>query len=998
MTDGAARSFLSSSELHEIEAQLAKFSSEPNVDLVQLRRTIDIQIKELRKLSSDRRFRDAIDKIEALFEAAPRDNAEGRAARSALLYLAEANDVVSDNLGVVGLLDDMYVVDWAYAAISQQTRCLPIINSLLDRWPFVADLAVVGSPPLQIDPYSQYVACAALRSLFENSGFSVLVLRENAGYPAICALMAAIQCAKLQADGLQQEFLAWPIGTPVKIGDGSDQFRATYSGSTTVAGRQKIWLGVRNNGRLTINMDMVPYIARAESTARSLSDGATISSWLKQRHVDPLVLLTGTNRKRLERQDAVLLIGPRHKLESYFSALCPFGGSVEGLLGAKYINSERVASDIGSAASDTPFIYACSDLETAVDLINSPPSHVSRWRVLVDGAKHGNAIFGALDRSGKDLAASICIFAELHEREAGKELGKRDVPLWYLEAHDVQAPSIGVLKGGVDELSLSIRRQGQYYYQTTRIVEVRDNFLEGVAESLRSDRRDRDEAPELGALDIQVSHFLKKATAFPLKNDAARDELAKAARNIVSNASVIASYHTRARKTMDAFKAFCERPHFFDREATLIRAIEGRKERGVTAIVCRSERVVESCRSSAERMNSFKSVAWTTMEELRRFSPVSHLIVPGWLDRMAMREIANNGYAEDVSLVLLPFEQRWLNSTLDANRRWERRLEAKTAAVLRNLSSRDGGNKDRLWLKQSEERIQMGGAIDAMEIDDNDLEGIEIDRLEAREIAIIEEQAVRERIGHDVARAQLVLFEEDGTFAYLPPDGRVIALKENAESPPAKKLNQRDAEAQLFRKVSELRPGIVLAFSRGGDRDLVDARADQFMERAERIRNSANRWKMALKRFLKPNWNDYVAFAQKLSEMGEGRDPSTIRAWATRTSSVAPMNFRKVVPLIAKITGDQDLQRNMVGTLEAIDLIYRARALAAEAIVNELFSGEINLQESHLVFTVGDTRMVYDLFRIRAVANIEKVAVEQIGKVKRLGDIAGSAPLSSGLH
>jgi hypothetical protein len=62
------------------------------------------------------------------------------------------------------------------------------------------------------------------------------------------------------------------------------------------------------------------------------------------------------------------------------------------------------------------------------------------------------------------------------------------------------------------------------------------------------------------------------------------------------------------------------------------------------------------------------------MDDLRKYAPVRHLIIPGWLDRMSMREIANNGYSEHVELILFPFEQRWLRATLDANRKWERNV------------------------------------------------------------------------------------------------------------------------------------------------------------------------------------------------------------------------------------------------------------------------------------------------------------------------------------
>ena len=115
----------------------------------------------------------------------------------------------------------------------------------------------------------------------------------------------------------------------------------------------------------------------------------------------------------------------------------------------------------------------------------------------------------------------------------------------------------------------------------------------------------------------------------------------------------------------------------------------------------------------------------------------------------------------------------------------------------------------------------------------------------------------------------------------------------------------------LFRKVSTLKSGDALAFSRSDERDLVDAWADQFIQNAAAVRATAGAWKDALKRHLDPTTRGYVDFSRRMAREGELRDPDTVRTWATYTNSIAPRNYRVLVPLIAKLTGDLDLQRRM---------------------------------------------------------------------------------------
>ena len=93
-------------------------------------------------------------KADALFEASARNGKEGAAARAALLYLADEDDAVGDAFGVLGLLDDVYVIDWAYAVVEGLTWCLPLLLAFLDQWPFVADLALAGTPPMPLDRFT----------------------------------------------------------------------------------------------------------------------------------------------------------------------------------------------------------------------------------------------------------------------------------------------------------------------------------------------------------------------------------------------------------------------------------------------------------------------------------------------------------------------------------------------------------------------------------------------------------------------------------------------------------------------------------------------------------------------------------------------------------------------------------------------------------------------------------------------------------------------------
>lgn len=142
---GAMASHLSAEELVDIEERLKSLEGAP-FDEAAVRPAIDAAVTELTAFAHSPQLQALGVKVDSLFVAARREGPTGRVARAALLYLAEEKDTVRDSEGFLGLMDDVYVVDVAFAAVEQQTRCLPLLNGLLADFPYVADVAVVGEP------------------------------------------------------------------------------------------------------------------------------------------------------------------------------------------------------------------------------------------------------------------------------------------------------------------------------------------------------------------------------------------------------------------------------------------------------------------------------------------------------------------------------------------------------------------------------------------------------------------------------------------------------------------------------------------------------------------------------------------------------------------------------------------------------------------------------------------------------------------------------------
>lgn len=977
------RGCLSGSELEEVDRYLAGFEDVHPFDREAIVRSIEPQVRLLATFSSVGDLTSIEAKIAALLDAAERPGDEYKPARAALYYLADEDDIVSDRSGVIGLVDDIYVIEWAYAAVESQTRCLPLLEAMLRRWPFIgtAGLAASGS---NLDRYGQYVCCAALFTLFRPTP-GALVLREIGAFPIVAAVAAGLEAARLQAGNFAEELSLWEVGDPVTISDGITSFHALFEGIIRVGAHARYKIRVGDSGSITVGDEVLPYLSRSGRAYKRLSRGQDLLLWLKDRNVDSLTHLTGTGRRRPERHEAILLVGPRWKLDEYLDLMTPLDTPPPALLGARWIDSHGDSTNLRGSATDRPLLYACADAATACELVADPPAHISCWRIIVDGARLGRNLHAIMSTSDRLDRVSVCIFAELHDREATAGLHKQGLQaLWYLEDQDVLVPPSTHSSAKVvsNPLRRFLARQSNHWTACQSFYNGTDEFLEAVAETLEAQAGIRRDDPALQSLDFSVATFLRRAIGVPIANDDHVDhDATRLTRSIMAQASMLSAYDEGAHRVRELFGSFlASGVRLSDRRAILKRIASEAPTSERMAVVCRSAPIASHCGDQTRSDPMLSRFDWMTLETLRRSAPYDRVVIPGWVDRETMREVGVNGYGATTDIILFPFERRWYDKTRSAARRWERQLENDTARFLKEISEKEFALPPARWREQLELRHHTSDVPDSSETidDETPTEHIEARAFEAL-IAALPKGAAHQQN----AKAQLVLFEEPGTYALLPPNGQVIVLWAEAADPVAS-IKLGGGERQLLVNVSALKPGMLLALPETTDRDLIDARADQLLVNASSVRAAADRWKHALKRHFAAGLDTYSAFSLRMSEAGQSRDVFTIKSWANDTRSIAPRNYRTVVPLLARLTQDEELIEGGDATISAIDQIYRARTRAAELLIGQIFSGELDLSGPQLEITVSGRRLNFGLHKVERCAGVRDVPIELVGRAGNL--------------
>src|SRR5690606_4050173 len=120
------------------------------------------------------------------------------------------------------------------------------------------------------------------------------------------------------------------------ISDGTTSFHAVFGGMISVGAHLRYKIHVGDNGSITVGDEVLPYLSRSGRVYKRLSRGQDILLWLKDRNVDSLTHLTGSGRRRPERHEAILLVGPRWKLDEYLGLITPLDTTPPALLGARW--------------------------------------------------------------------------------------------------------------------------------------------------------------------------------------------------------------------------------------------------------------------------------------------------------------------------------------------------------------------------------------------------------------------------------------------------------------------------------------------------------------------------------------------------------------------------------------------------------------------------------------------------------------------------------------
>ena len=909
-----------------------------------------------------------------------------------LRYVLERQDVVPDDLGYLGLVDDIHAIEVTFRNLNGQKALRPLVEWLSVRQPLLARISFLhGRNAIRIDQYLQAVFGLSLVGETGQSTRTCLVMPETSICGLIGAFLAAVYSIRTQISS-RDESVAFSPRDDIILSDASVVVAVRYTGRREYEGASFHTVEIRDGWRTITDLELAS-ADKSPTAHRTLSADKDFNVWRRTHRPSPLRNLVGADFSFESIRPEVLLLTRRNRLDELVPELRPMGSTIPELVGLRYVASTGTKSVFPGRPMTNPLIATCSDTATAQDLIFDPDEGMVPRYIVVDDGELARQLEDLI--AGAELPAEchVIVFSPLHESEATQALIASDYRTWLLRKCDVDPVPPGAAPASSSEHGVLSRFQTRQALASRTRIDMQDVQCEPVEfmfEYLRDLRREtrRDADTHVEILAIALSSFIRRFTSAPLKfDDMEREELMLALRRVTSHSGVLADYNREirdlsdfARRTLDCGIPANPR-HGVTRH--LLESVNAER----TAVLCQSAPMAAAAAAKAAEDPVLSRSSWISINQLRSISPIDHLVVSGWMGRHVMREIRNCGYAAHMTLLLYGFEREWEAVSRKAGASWEERLVARTRSQWSGLAAArvDG------ITRQAFDDVPTPPENEPWPSEE-DSSGEEF--LNARLVEIIRNRTLPAQ-GEDIAQARLVVFEEPGAYIYLPPNGSVISLSGALEALGERTESDLEAASEIHAEkfmncaVADIRPGDILAFPQESNSDLLDVFANRLMEHPLETRRLAQLWRTALHRFAESNDYSVRELRWLFAEHGLKRHQATIRGWLYGGSIVvAPLDYQESIPIIAAVTDDIELTSQLGKVLSSVDLVYRSRHRAARELLKQLVRQDICVSEGTASVQMEGHRIHYSIQKVLGIEPPVQISREGIGV---LSNVTGSA-------
>ncbi len=882
-----------------------------------------------------KRFQRNVGKLNEFLSSDKKLSAEDKMwARGALQYIRLNEDIIPDELGIIGLLDDMYVAATAVRLIDPIVQPIEeVIDDLYGVWPFLRDLVLTFRNSqytyTEFSLINTALVCPSLVSKV-SSNLKTLILPRSGVTPFMIAFGAALGVAFDESNS-GVEATNFSVGQRVRV---DNQAVAIFDGICEFHGEQYIRLKrfTTSQGHKTESASLI----RAEQAGRlcPVSEDAALRGYIPTKVDDTDISLAGTEalfHLHLPQQfnnisSRVWLVSQTSSVRMLASEIELFGHSLSGVIPMGHIKRDGELYRWDSRFGESECVLTViSDLDLAAEIFEDMDLKSEDLIVIDLGGSNRNK-FAALNYI-ESLKSRILCIAEEKDSDTIKNLEKNGHEIWEWSPEEIKELYIET-NSDCNEL---------HPFQLNDELNVRGLLLSPkikVVESVLAQKAKSD-------LDLLVAHARKCGENCPNDLDDVLDDLFEMAFelfrlpvpfNVLSGGvgnrvSVLEQMSDKVKRSLYldseeknlALKVIESLQYLvigFELENPKTDAIRDiyKKEQKVNVLIPPNfpeEKInLQGVEAIPDILSSWKQV---------KNSNSKCLLIPYWPGRKKAWEIFSNPPSQEVYFILYSFEDEWRLAFHNyRNRARAKRAQQKHRSTI--------FRKKHPW-ELSKKRIPK---VEEM----NELKKVD---------SLIDERDFRfhQRVIHSIRKvnevadtsARMIVFR-GGAHAFFTQNHQAWSATNLLSD-----LSQgiEDDEKLLSVTVKDISEGDVLVFLRGTDRDAIRELADASLPSG--TRDIAKLWQVSLRNYVDKHNISASGLKGRLEEAGCKRHVASIRNWLDNESLIGPRYYASGdLEAIAKVTNDQDFRKKMSKCAQAISSVWGEHLRASNTIAKRVLS------------------------------------------------------------
>jgi len=864
--------------------------------------------------------------------------AEHRAyARAALSYVVCSNDAIDDSLGLIGYLDDYFIVQLAVDFLEPAREpWLDLLDGTLSFWPFLSQLLIEQNGNAR--PLSEFMIINAALSCSDLRGDSekptVLIMPSVGPTPFLLGTIVTL--------GLIEKYRQ-PQITEQSFSRGQKVFVdysavAEFIGITTIAGRKMFGLRQfrthQGEQLRDIHYWPIEQLDRLVPAPASYAIRGQLTYNLGRSDVElpglQYIFSKAVQVFGIEKQIVVVTsVSFAHEMATRFRL---FGRELKDVVPMGHVmTTQEIKPWSNRFGQQEPLLLFVSDLDLACAFVEE---RQHRCHLLIIDATERNSQKTASLRQLQQSHIPLLILTT--ERLADQiEPEKEDnISLWQWDEEDFSA-LLWPAKTSEDSSNPITRYESLLQVRRSGTVEKISIPFPPANRAFETTRRLRTLAQQRGEdhledLDTVVttafrllSWLLRLAT--PLTGDMPSmnqimnhlhelDAICERSRYL-SDVERMAT-----RDAADALRQIIFTLQSENKKAECIRQLLQAQPQ--LSIICPDTRLLADLERTYADLRTRVAHMWNDED-----APLQGAIIPGWFRKDHMAALLVPPVTTPLHLVLYDVEEGWHS---DFRREHQKHRSARGARFDRAKVfpqvkgwGKPASSTKKITYTETETGLQT-------------LEELH------HHVQFIYRQRMYKAARSDGTEvevpARLVIFD-GGAHAFLTESHKVNIATHLLDAPIADREQENVDIKQVT--VKELKPGDAVLFHRRSDRDVVRMVADK--ELASGVRETASLWQVALKRYADREHLTSRQLWTRLHAGGCSVSQQTVRQWLTDPDRIAPREYADQVPLVAAVTADEMLNSQLTKVLSAIRLVFSAHQKASHRIAQQVLRHAVDI-------------------------------------------------------